>query len=93
MLILVGAGRVPEAAHEAGGTGAMAGPGRLGAAVGKSEGMGLFAKRGVGVGGRGGNVGKQTASHLPPSQDDVACGAFLLRSERLFSLPRETGKR
>lgn len=56
--------------------------GGLGAAVGKSEEVDLFAKGGVGVGGRGDHVGKQTASHLPTPR--VMLRRAFLRSLRVF---------
>lgn len=51
MPMLVGAGRMPRAVREAGATGAIWELGRLGAAVGMSEGVDLFSKQGMEVGG------------------------------------------
>lgn len=70
MPILVGAGGMP-------GAGAMRELGRLGAAVGKSEGVGLFAKGDRGAGRLGRPRGEaDSLSSLPPPRpgDDVARG-------------------
>lgn len=84
MPMLVGAGRMPRAAREAGATGAIWELGRLGAAVGKSRGGGFVCKAGHG----GGRLGKPrgAAASLPPPLHPrmMLWGAFLL-GLRVFS--------